>query len=197
MVFRHLVTSLLALVLFSVLTGILYPLAVTGLAQLIFPDKANGSLIRRNGKVLGSELIGQPFSDAKYFWGRPSSTSPYPYNAASSSASNTGPLNPSLLDETGGRVRELMKADSLNTRPIPVDLVTSSGSGLDPDISIASALYQLPRIARVRMLPPEAVRSVIDRNTEGRFLGILGEPRVNVLKMNLDLDEMQPHSEGK
>jgi len=184
-------------VLFSVLTGVLYPLAVTGLAQLIFPDKANGSLIRKDGKVLGSELIGQPFSDPKYFWGRPSATSPYPYNAASSSASNTGPLNPSLLDEAGGRIRDLRKADSLTTGAIPVDLVTSSGSGLDPHISIAAALYQLPRIARVRMLPPEVVRSVIDRDTEGRFLGILGEPGVNVLKMNLDLDEIQPRSEGK
>lgn len=196
MFFRQLLTSVIALLVFTVLTGLIYPLVVTGLAQLVFPEKANGSLLKRNGRVFGSELIGQPFSDPKYFWSRPSATSPYPYNAASSSASNSGPLNPSLIDEASARIRDLNKADSLNTRPIPIDLVTSSGSGLDPHISIAAALYQIPRVARVRMLKEEQVREIVDRNTEGRLFGLLGEPRVNVLKMNLDLDGFQPPPQG-
>jgi K+-transporting ATPase ATPase C chain len=169
----------------------IYPLAVTGISQLIFPGKANGSLIKKEGKVLGSELIGQPFSDPKYFWSRLSATGPYAYNAGSSTGSNYGPLNPALFDAVKKRVQDLKAADSLNTKPIPVDLVTASGSGLDPHISIAAALYQASRVARNRGVTEEQVRSMIDQYTDGRSLGFLGEPGVNVLRLNLALDELK------
>ncbi len=180
--------ALMALLIFTVLTGLVYPLVVTGIAQLVFPRQANGSLIVQNGKVAGSSLIGQPFDDPKYFWGRLSATGLYPYNAAASSGSNYGPTNPALFDEVKGRIAALKTADPSNTLPIPVDLVTSSGSGLDPDISIAAALYQLPRVARARGLSELAVRTLVDKYTRGRQLGFLGEPRVNFLELNLALD---------
>lgn len=192
MFFKHLRIALISLILFTILTGMIYPLAVTELAQLIFPEQANGSLIKKDGKVLGSELIGQPFSDPKYFWSRLSATGPFAYNAVASSGSNLGPLNPSLLDAVKKRVADLRAADSLNAQPIPIDLVTASGSGLDPHISISAALYQLPRVARNRNLSEEYVRSLIAQYTDGRTLGVLGEPGVNVLKLNLALDETKP-----
>jgi len=188
---KNLLSAVLLVVLFTLLTGVIYPLVVTGLAQLIFPHTANGSMIQRNGKIVGSELIGQQFSEPKYFWGRLSATSPFPYNAAASTGSNYGPLNPALFDAVKKRIDDLKKFDSLNTLPIPVDLVTASGSGLDPHISVASALYQLDRVARYRGMNPQDVRSLIDQNTEGRQLGFLGEQRINVLKLNLSLDEHQ------
>jgi len=196
MFFKHLVTSILALLLFTVITGLLYPFLVTAIAQIAFPGKANGSMLKRGGKTIGSELIGQPFSDPKYFWARPSATSPFPYNAASSGGSNYGPLNPALLDEVQGRITELKKADSLNALPIPVDLVTSSSSGLDPDISIAAAAYQVPRVARLRGLSEDRVRALVEGATGGRTLGILGEPHVNVLNLNLALDESSTKTGG-
>jgi potassium-transporting ATPase KdpC subunit len=196
MFLRHLVTSILALVIFSVITGLIYPLLVTGIAQLAFPERANGSLLKRNGIVVGSELIGQPFSDPKYFWSRLSPTSPFPYNAGSSTGSNLGPLNPALLDEVQGRISELKKADSLNMLPVPVDLVTSSGSGLDPHISVAAAMYQVQRVARTRGLSEDRVRALVEGSTAGRTLGILGEPSVNVLSLNLALDESPSHAGG-
>ncbi len=180
--------SLLMLVILTVITGLIYPLLVTGIAQVVFPRQANGSLIMKKGQAIGSELIGQPFDDPKYFWGRLSATSPVPYNAAASSGSNLGPTNPALITEVQGRIDALKAADPTNTQPIPVDLVTSSGSGLDPDISIAAALYQVPRVARVRGLGEATVRQLVDRNTKGRDLAVLGEPRVNVLELNLALD---------
>ncbi len=191
MFLKHLRTAAISILLFTVLTGLLYPLAITGIAQLVFPSRANGSLIKKDGRIVGSSLIGQPFSDPKYFWSRPSPTSPYQYDAAASTGSNYGPLNPALLAEVNQRISDLKKVDSLNTQPIPVDLVTSSGSGLDPHISIAAALYQLPRVARVRGLSTDQVRALVDKYTEGRFLGLIGEPGVNVLKLNLALDNMQ------
>jgi len=197
MFFKHLVTSILALLLLTVLTGLAYPLLVTGIAQLAFPGKANGSLLKREGRTVGSELIGQPFSDPKYFWSRPSPTSPFPYNAGASTGSNYGPTNPALVDEVQGRITDLRKADSLNTLPIPVDLVTSSGSGLDPHISAAAAAYQVPRVARNRGLSEDQVRALVEASTVGRTLGILGEPRVNVLTLNLALDESAANTGGK
>ncbi|HMK37869.1 MAG TPA: potassium-transporting ATPase subunit KdpC [Bacteroidota bacterium] len=187
---RHLVTSLLALLVFTLITGILYPLIVTGIAQVAFPGKANGSLRWSEGKAVGSDLIGQPFSARKYFWSRLSATSPYPYNAGSSTGSNYGPSNPALVDEVQGRLADLKKADTLTALPVPVDLVTSSSSGLDPDISVASAMYQAPAVARSRGLREEDVRSLVEQSTEGRTFGILGEPRVNVLRLNLSLDAL-------
>jgi K+-transporting ATPase ATPase C chain len=184
--------ALMALLIFTVLTGLLYPLVVTGIAQLVFPHQANGSLIVQNGQIVGSTLIGQQFTDPKYFWGRLSATGPYPYNAAASSGSNLGPTNPALLDEVKGRIAALKAADPSNTQPIPVDLVTSSGSGLDPDISVAAALYQLPRVARLRGLSESALRTLVDQYTHGRQLGFLGELRVNVLQLNLALDALKP-----
>jgi K+-transporting ATPase ATPase C chain len=183
--------AIVSLAIFTILTGIIYPLVITGLAQVIFPHQANGSLIVQNGQVVGSELIGQSFDDPRYFWGRLSATAPYPYNAASSTGSNLGPTNPSLTEEVKARIAALKAADPSNNSPIPVDLVTSSGSGLDPDISVAAALYQIPRVARARGLSEEVVRSLLDRFTVGRQLGILGEPRVNVLELNLALDEIK------
>jgi K+-transporting ATPase KdpC subunit len=184
--------ALMLLLTFTVLTGLIYPLVVTGLAQLVFPRQANGSLIVQNGQAVGSTLIGQPFDDPRYFWGRLSATRPYPYNAASSSGSNLGPSNPALLDQVKARIAALKAADPTNTQPIPVDLVTSSGSGLDPDISVAAALYQLPRVARLRGLSESALRSLVDQYIQGRTLGFLGEPRVNVLELNLALDGIKP-----
>ncbi len=184
----HIRPALVLLIVLSVLTGLVYPVVVTGIAQLVFPRQANGSLIVRDGKVVGSALIGQPFDDPKYFWGRPSATSPFPYNAASSSGSNQGPTNPALYDAVKGRVEALRAADPGNTAPGPADLVTASGSGLDPHISPAAALYQIGRVARARKLDEAAVRQLVEQHTEGRQLGFLGEPRVNVLTLNLALD---------
>ena len=172
----------------TVLTGLVYPLAITGIAQVLFPREANGSLITEGGHIVGSRLVGQPFDDPKYFWGRLSATSPFSYNAASSSGSNLAPTNQALIDAVKQRVSALRAADPGNPAPVPVDLVTSSGSGLDPDISPAAALYQVPRVARVRHMSQDAVRTLVARHTEGRQFGILGEPRVHVLELNLDLD---------
>jgi len=174
----------------TVLTGVLYPLVVTGVAQGLLPHKANGSLIDRNGRTVGSELIGQPFDDPRYFWGRLSATSP-PYNGGASSGSNYGPLNPDLDRVAKARLDALHKADPNNRLPVPVDLVTSSGSGLDPDISVAAALYQVPRVARARGVGEAKVRDLVTRCAENRQLGILGEKRVNVLELNLSLDGVQ------
>jgi potassium-transporting ATPase KdpC subunit len=187
---KELKPALLMLALLTVLTGGVYPLLVTGIAQLVFPHQANGSLIEQNGKVVGSELIGQPFSDPKYFWGRPSATGPLPYNASASSGSNLGPLNPALKDAIKARIDALKASDPANTAPIPVDLVTASGSGLDPHISPAAARWQAPRIARLRGLSEAEVSKLIDAHTQGRQLGLLGEPRVNVLALNLSLDRL-------
>lgn len=186
--FRPAITSFLVL---TVVTGIAYPLAVTGIAQMTMPEQANGSLIMQNGKAVGSELIGQSFSDPKYFWGRPSATSPMPNNAASSSGSNLGPTNPALIDAIKGRVKALRDADPGNNAPVPVDLVTTSGSGLDPHISPAAAEYQVQRVARVRKQPVETVQQLVAKYTQDRQFGVLGEPRVNVLQLNLALDALR------
>jgi len=175
-------------VLLTAITGIIYPLAVTGVSRLAFADQAAGSLLLKDGKPVGSSLIGQSFSDPKYFWGRPSATGPMAYNAGSSSGSNQGPLNPALVDAVKGRIEALKAADPGNNLAVPVDLITASGSGLDPHISPAAADYQAARVARVRGLPPDMVKSAIARHTEGRLFGVLGEARVNVLELNLDLD---------
>ena len=183
-----------ALVLFallSVLTGLLYPLVVTGAAQAVFPQQAAGSLVQRNGQTVGSSLIGQHFSDPKHFWGRPSATAPMPYNAAASSGSNQGPLNPALADAVKARVEALRAADPGNTAPVPVDLVTASASGLDPHISLAAAQYQAGRVARARNLPVASVHAVIGQHAEQPLWGLLGEPRVNVLALNLALDGLR------
>ena len=177
-------------VVLSVITGLVYPLVVTGIAKVAFPNQAGGSLLRDDkGQVVGSSLIGQNFSDPKYFWGRPSATSPMPYNAANSGGSNQGPLNPALVDAVKGRIDALKAAEPNNTAPIPVDLVTASASGLDPHISLAAALYQAGRVARARGLSDDAMRGLLESHTEGRLLGVLGEPRVNVLQLNIALDK--------
>jgi potassium-transporting ATPase KdpC subunit len=186
----HLRPALILLVALTVVTGVIYPVVVTVIAQVVFPHQANGSLIVKDGKVVGSTLIGQPFDDPKYFWGRPSATSPFPYNAASSSGSNLSPTNPALVKSVQERVDALRAADPGNTAPVPVDLVTASGSGLDPHISPAAALYQVNRVAKARKLDPGVVRDLVERHTEGRQLGFLGEPRVNVLALNLALDRV-------
>ncbi len=180
--------SLIMLVAMTMLTGVAYPVLVTGAAQLLFHDAANGSIIERDGNALGSELIGQPFADPKYFWSRPSATTPFADNSAASGASNLGPTNPALTDAVKQRIVTLQAADPENKAPVPVDLVTASGSGLDPHISPAAAQYQLARVARTRGVPEAKVAEIISQATEGRQFGILGEPRVNVLKLNLLLD---------
>jgi potassium-transporting ATPase KdpC subunit len=184
----HLRAATMMLLLLTGLTGVVYPLAVTGIAQLVFPHQANGSLIMRDGKPIGSELIGQPFNDPNYFWSRPSATSPFPYNAGASSGSNLGPTNPDLMKAVADRTETLKKADPNHTVPVPVDLVTASGSGLDPDITPAAALYQVPRVAKARGVAEDRVRQLVAEHTQGRQVGVLGEPRVNVLQLNLALD---------
>lgn len=186
--FKLLRPSLLMLLVMTVITGVLYPLAVTGVAHVMFPHQADGSLIVRDGHVVGSRLIGQPFDDPRYFWGRPSATSPQPYNGASSAGSNLGPTNPALAAAVRQRIAALRAADPGNTQPVPVDLVTASASGLDPEISPAAAQYQLARVARVRHLDVVQVRQLVAAHTQGRWLGLFGEPRVNVLALNLALD---------
>lgn len=189
--------ALVFFILFTVVTGVLYPAAVTGLAQVLFPAQANGSIIEINGELYGSALIGQGFSEPKYFWPRPSTTAGHAYNAfdpirwTGSSGSNLGPLSQTLIDSVRQRVAALRAADPTQTGPIPVDLVTASASGLDPHISLASAYYQIPRVAQARGLSTSQVRSVVDRYTMGRQFGVLGEPIVNVLLLNLTLDEIQ------
>jgi potassium-transporting ATPase KdpC subunit len=182
----------LALLLFmTALTGIVYPLLVTLVAQALFPRAANGSLVLRDGRVVGSTLIGQSFSDPAHFWGRPSASSPRPYDALNSGASNLGPLNPALLDAVRARIAALRAADPGNTSPVPIDLVTASASGLDPHISVAAARYQSGRIARLRGISAVRLQALIAAHTEGRLFGVLGEPRVNVLELNLALDALK------
>lgn len=183
--------ALVALVLFTLLTGVLYPFVVTLVAQIAFPAQANGSLIVQNGTVVGSSLIGQTFDQPKYFWSRPSATGTVAYNAGASSGSNLGPSNPALVDAVKARIAALQVADPGNTAPVPVDLVTTSASGLDPNISVAAANYQIARVARVRNIDTARVQQLVNQFTEGRTLGILGEPRVNVLQLNLALDALQ------
>jgi potassium-transporting ATPase KdpC subunit len=191
---KNLATAVLIFLVLTVVTGLAYPLLVTGIAQVAFPHQANGSLIERDGPQgkhpVGSALIGQPFAGPTYFWSRPSATAP-PYNAAASSGSNLGPANPALLDRVRADVARIRAAHP-GQGPVPVDLVTASASGLDPHISPAAALYQVERVAAARHLDPAAVRSLVARHVEGRFLGLLGEPRVNVLQLNLELDRMPP-----
>lgn len=183
--------AFLMLALFTVLTGVAYPALVTAIAQLAMPWQAGGSqIVDGDGTVLGSELIGQHFDEPRYFWGRPSATGPYAYNGGASSGSNLGPTNPAQADAVRHRVAALRAADPGNDAPVPVDLVTASGSGLDPDITPAGALFQVSRVARVRGLPEARVRSLVDEHIEGRFLGILGEPHVNVLLLNRALDRL-------
>jgi potassium-transporting ATPase KdpC subunit len=177
-------------ILLSIITGLIYPLLVTGIGQALFPAQAAGSLIERDGQPIGSRLIGQNFTDPKYFWGRPSATGPYPYNAAASGGSNLGPLNPALKEAVESRIAALRAADPGNTAPVPVDLVTASASGLDPHISPAAADYQMARVARARELAPEIVRNLVIQQTEERQWRIFGEPRVNVLALNLALDQL-------
>jgi potassium-transporting ATPase KdpC subunit len=191
---KQLRPAIVLLVLFTLITGVIYPLVVTGIAQAFFPSQANGSLIVSNGKAVGSKLIGQNFDDPKYFWGRLSDTGDFPYNAfnadtlTGSSGSNYGPLNPALVKAAQARIDALKAADPGNTAPIPVDLVTASGSGLDPNISVAAALYQVSRVAKARGMSPQAVTTLVNQYTTGRQLGFLGEPTVNVLLLNLALD---------
>jgi K+-transporting ATPase ATPase C chain len=180
--------ALVLFVLMSALTGLIYPMAVTGAAKAVFPAQADGSLVVLDGTTVGSKLIGQNFSDPKHFWGRPSATAPQPYNASASGGSNQGPLNPALTDAVKARVEALRAADPGNIAPVPVDLVTASASGLDPDISPAAAKYQAARVARVRGVPLDRINTLIADNTEGPKWGLLGEPRVNVLALNIALD---------
>ena len=190
---RMLRNAAMLLLLMTVITGIAYPLLVTGLAQAVFPVQANGSLLAKDGKPIGSALIGQPFTASKYFWGRPSATTPKPYNATASSGSNLGPTNPALTEAVKQRIAALRGADPGNSASVPVDLVTASGSGLDPEISPAAAQYQLARVARARGLSPARVQALVNACTRGRQFGLLGEPRVNVLQLNLALDAAQAH----
>jgi len=180
--------ALVSFLLLTILTGVIYPLVVTGIGQAAFADAANGSLIQSGDKLIGSRLIGQPFTDPKYFFGRPSATAPQPYNGAASSGSNLGPTNPALIEAIGERVAALRALDPENKAPVPVDLVTASGSGLDPHISLAAAEYQVARVARLCNRPESEIRALVKQATEGRTFGLLGEPRVNVLMLNLALD---------
>jgi K+-transporting ATPase ATPase C chain len=182
---NHLRPTIVSLVIFTVICGVIYPLLVTVVARVAFPGEANGSIIKRDGKAIGSELIAQPFTDPKYFWGRPSAAG---YNGASSSGSNYGPMAPALVDAVKQRIADLRAADPSNDAPVPVDLVTASGSGLDPHISVGAARYQVSRVARVRGVPVQDIDGVVNRCIEPRTMGVLGEPRVNVLKLNLQLD---------
>ena len=188
---KQLKPALIIFLSMTVLTGIIYPLAITGIAQVIFPHQANGSLITQNGQVVGSSLIGQQFDNPKFFWGRLSATGDHPYNASASGGTNLAPTNSALLDAVQARLKALHDADPTNTQPVPVDLVTASGSGLDPDISIAAAQYQAPRVARARGISLDRVMALLSQHTQGRTLGFLGEPRVNVLELNLALDELK------
>jgi K+-transporting ATPase ATPase C chain len=189
--------ALMSLLLFTIVTGFIYPLVVSGISQAIFPHQANGSLIVKNGNPVGSELIGQPFDDPKYFWGRPSATTPYPYNGSSSSGSNLGPNNPDLIKAVQARINALHAAEPSNTAKIPVDLITASGSGLDPHISPDAAEYQIHRVSKVRGIDEATVHALVAKQTRGRWLGLLGEPVVNVLKLNLELDDLQARKENK
>jgi K+-transporting ATPase ATPase C chain len=191
MVREQIKPAILIFIILTVVTGIIYPILVTGIAELFFHNKANGSLIYRNGKPIGSALIGQSFDDPKYFWGRLSATTPVSYNASSSSGSNIGPSNSALFNEVKARIKALQAADPDNKIPIPVDLVTSSASGLDPHISLAAATYQILRVARARGLTQDMVRGIVDKHTSNRFLGLIGESVVNVLEVNLALDELK------
>lgn len=188
--FATLRPALTLLALFSVVTGVAYPLVTTGIAQALFPDQSSGSLVQHRGRDVGSRLIGQGFGQAGYFWGRPSATAS-PYDGAASSGSNLGPLNPALRKQVEARVKALRDADPTATGPVPVDLVTASGSGLDPDISVAAALFQLPRVAQARQLAPERVRALIDEEARTSASDLIGEPRVNVLRLNLALDRLE------
>jgi K+-transporting ATPase ATPase C chain len=185
-VFTEVRPAIVILVVLSVLTGLAYPVVITGIAQTVFPHQADGSLIEHDGKLIGSELIAQNFDKPEYFWSRPSAAS---YNGGASTGSNLGPTNPALLDAVKNRVEALKAADPENTRPVPVDLVTASGSGLDPHLSPAAAEYQVARVAKARGLTPEQVRKFVEEHTEGRQFGFLGEPRVNVLELNMALDQ--------
>ncbi len=196
MIRKQLRPAIIVFLALIVITGLIYPLTVTGLAQVLFPHQSNGSLLVHNGQVVGSALIGQQFTDPRYFWGRLSDTQGQAYNASASGGSNYSTLNPDLQKQAQARLAALKAADSGNKQPVPVDLVTASGSGLDPDISVAAARYQAPRVARLRGLPLDQVLALIDQHTQGRVFGFLGEPRVNVLELNLALDAIQ-YSYGK
>ncbi len=196
--FKQIKPAVLMLLFVTIVTGLVYPMLTTALAQLLFPARANGSLIERDGKVVGSRLIGQNFTEPKYFWGRLSATAPFAYNASASGGSNLGPLNPALESAARARLDALAKVDAGSTagaaapaRAVPLDLITSSGSGLDPHISVAAAEFQLARVARTRKLPEAAVRARLDAHTEGKWLGVFAAPRVNVLELNLDLDALK------
>lgn len=189
--YRELRSTLVVFALLAILTGLAYPLLVTGIAQIVFPSQADGSLIHRDGRVIGSTLIGQGFDDPRYFWGRPSATAGATYNAAASGGANYSAANPLLAQRVVARIAALKAADPGNDQPIPVDLVTASASGLDPDISVAAARYQAGRVARVRGMPLAQVMALIAEHTQGRQLGFLGEPRVNVLELNLALDQLK------
>jgi potassium-transporting ATPase KdpC subunit len=191
MLARYIRPSLSLLFVMTMLLGVAYPLAITGLARAVFPSQAAGSLIHRGNVLVGSTLVGQSFSDPKYFWGRPSATAPQPYNGLASGGSNLGPLNPALLDKVAAQVRLLHDADPGNTRPVPVDLVTASASGLDPEISPAAAEYQASRVARLRNLPLTAVQTLITQHQKRALFDVLGETRVNVLELNLALDSLR------
>jgi len=191
MIQKQVKSAFLIFVFLTIITGIIYPLLVTAIAQTFFQHQANGSIVFKDGRPIGSSLIGQSFDDPKYFWGRPSATSPRPYNASTSSGSNLGPLNEALRQALEARIKALQSADPESKQPIPIDLVTASASGLDPHISIAAAMYQVPRVARLRGMPREKVAQIVKENTQGRFLWVMGEPTVNVLQLNLTLDKYE------